>query len=455
MKSRALALPTISLQLVALILGLVCFFAVSVPRVQAAQLTEPQVQAILNLLTSFDVDSETVGAVEAALRAPQGAVLGTSTIPLANNTRLKVFSPAAVTIGSVYDVSWRHESGPTLEELVAAFPNATGEIIAYNNNFSLGVAQTIAKSVSPRRLVYGSYLWRVGSTTNDGRVMPAGTYTIILHVLVPTSSTTSAGIAQGNSSNFQLRTGETPASPPGQTNPVIIESFEASSLSVQQGKKVTFSWKSNLTSKDIKTYGAFCAIEGRTNDNRALQVTFKNKASGAVSYKPEATAKYMLICSSGAKDGSPVARAELAVEVVPLKPSCTIKTNKGAVNVGERFTLSWKSANATIITGLPGYIDSMPLQGSQSFALSAPGIQPYTLTATGPGGTATCEVNITGKGEFNTAPASSTAPSGAQSSLLLDAAALAASAVMSAATSPFEMAVDSLTNLFVYAGVWQ
>lgn len=443
MKSRALALPTVSLQLVALILGLVCFFAVSVPRVQAAQLTEPQVQAILNLLTSFDVDSETVGAVEAALRAPAGTVLGTTTATTCD-------APVITVPQTGYALGMKQG-------------HVAGQLLKANQPVKWFVSVRSYNTLPPWVTLTTSGATPAEAQLTFGPSKPVGTHAITVEVV------NDCGRGAGRMFTLFVEPPTTVGGPatttppiatttpvqPGQTNPVVISSFSASSQSVMQGKKVSFSWKSNLTSKDIKTYGAFCSIEARTNDNRALQVMLKNKASGAVSYKPEATAKYMLLCSSGAKDGSPVARAELAVEVVPLKPSCTIKTNKGAVNVGERFTLSWKSANATIITGLPGYIDFMPLQGSQSFALSAPGIQPYTLTATGSGGTATCEVNITGKGEFNTSPASSTAPSGAQSSLLLDAAALAASAVMSAATSPFEMAVDSLTNLFVYTGVWQ
>ena len=48
--------------------ALVCFFAVSTPQVRAADLTEPQIQAILGLLSSFDANATTVGGVEAALR---------------------------------------------------------------------------------------------------------------------------------------------------------------------------------------------------------------------------------------------------------------------------------------------------------------------------------------------------------------------------------------------------
>ncbi len=43
------------------------FFAVSVPRAHAAALTEPQIQAILGLLISFNVPAATVANVNAIL----------------------------------------------------------------------------------------------------------------------------------------------------------------------------------------------------------------------------------------------------------------------------------------------------------------------------------------------------------------------------------------------------
>jgi hypothetical protein len=51
------------------VLGLVfsSFFALSVPRAHAAALTSAQIQAILNLLTSFNVPASTVANVSAIL----------------------------------------------------------------------------------------------------------------------------------------------------------------------------------------------------------------------------------------------------------------------------------------------------------------------------------------------------------------------------------------------------
>jgi hypothetical protein len=43
------------------------FFAVAVPRAHAAALTEPQIQAILNLLTAFNVPAATIANVNTIL----------------------------------------------------------------------------------------------------------------------------------------------------------------------------------------------------------------------------------------------------------------------------------------------------------------------------------------------------------------------------------------------------
>ena len=43
------------------------FFAFAVPKAHAAALTEPQIQAILNLLTAFNVPAATIANVNAIL----------------------------------------------------------------------------------------------------------------------------------------------------------------------------------------------------------------------------------------------------------------------------------------------------------------------------------------------------------------------------------------------------
>lgn len=65
---------------------IVCpLFSVAVPRAQAASLTEPQIQAILNLLVSFDVGQTTIDGVSAILHGTTPPVPTNSIIVTAPN----------------------------------------------------------------------------------------------------------------------------------------------------------------------------------------------------------------------------------------------------------------------------------------------------------------------------------------------------------------------------------
>lgn len=70
MKTTTIAqrgLKEVTLFVMACLLAASCLFAVSVPPAHAAPLTEPQIQAILNLLTSFNVPQATVNNVNVIL----------------------------------------------------------------------------------------------------------------------------------------------------------------------------------------------------------------------------------------------------------------------------------------------------------------------------------------------------------------------------------------------------
>ncbi len=63
MQTKIMAHPgfrTITMGIVGAALVVSCFFAAGVPKAHAAQLTETQIQAILNLLLSFNVPQATV-----------------------------------------------------------------------------------------------------------------------------------------------------------------------------------------------------------------------------------------------------------------------------------------------------------------------------------------------------------------------------------------------------------
>ena len=143
----------------------------------------------------------------------------------------------------------------------------------------------------------------------------------------------------GQSSSFQAGSNV-------QTNSVVINSFTASPSSVNAGGAVLFMWGSNLTQNYISHYGGGCSIEGLTQNNVAFQVTPGFVSGGTVTYVPPATATYTLLCSSGAKDGSPSATKKITVNVgQPQTNPVTVDfgANQNSVASGQPVTFLWNS----------------------------------------------------------------------------------------------------------------
>lgn len=132
-----------------------------------------------------------------------------SSIPMANNTQLMVTVPSPVTIGSAYIISWKDLSGPTIAQLVNAFPNVYGELIAYPKGHS-SINPTpgpvvIASNLSSGTLLAGQTSWNVTATApQNGLPVSPGSFSVQLVMNVPVSATQSNAVAQGNSGSFTL-----------------------------------------------------------------------------------------------------------------------------------------------------------------------------------------------------------------------------------------------------------
>lgn len=105
------------------------------------------------------------------------------------------------------------------------------------------------------------------------------------------------------------------AQQPQMTSPVTIGLFTVSPSAVVQGQSVTFSWSSNLSYRDMQYYGGGCYIEGLSPSNRAQYVYAPTEASASYTFIPSETALFTLRCTSGAKDGSPMATRQVSVSV--------------------------------------------------------------------------------------------------------------------------------------------
>jgi len=78
--------------------------------------------------------------------------------------------------------------------------------------------------------------------------------------------------------------------------------------------------------------------------------------------------------------------------VIPPAPTVSLTTDKGGYNIGETVVLSWSSTNATSLSINNGVGIINNLNGSASVIYNGP--ITYTITATGPGGTATDSVSL-------------------------------------------------------------
>jgi peptidoglycan-associated lipoprotein len=81
-----------------------------------------------------------------------------------------------------------------------------------------------------------------------------------------------------------------------------------------------------------------------------------------------------------------------ATTAPPARPTVTLQASSTFIQKGDSTTLSWSSTNATTLALAPG-VGSVSPEGSQK--VSPTDSTTYTITATGPGGTADQSVRIT------------------------------------------------------------
>jgi len=144
--------------------------------------------------------------------------------------------------------------------------------------------------------------------------------------------------------------------------------------SVQHGGSSTLTWSSNnATSASINQGIGGVALAGSTVvSNLTSTKTYTMTVTGA--------------------GGTANCQTTITVQQQQL-PSCTLTTNLSTIQYGGSFTLSWSSSNATSASINHG-IGSVGVNGtyivSNLYVTTT-----YTLTVTGPGGTANCQTFVT------------------------------------------------------------
>ncbi len=86
--------------------------------------------------------------------------------------------------------------------------------------------------------------------------------------------------------------------------------------------------------------------------------------------------------------------AKDAGNVTTSAPTVAISASSEDVFIGQPFTLTWSSTNATACTATGAWSGSEPITGRQTETPSAPRRLTYSLTCTGPGGSASATLKV-------------------------------------------------------------
>lgn len=97
-------------------------------------------------------------------------------------------------------------------------------------------------------------------------------------------------------------------------------------------------------------------------------------------------------CAKHVPPVAPTPTATAPAPTPPARPTVTLQASSTFVQRGESATLTWSSTNATSLTLNPA-VGSVAPEGSQK--VSPTDSTTYTITATGPGGTADQSIRIT------------------------------------------------------------
>ena len=224
----------------------------------------------------------------------------------------------------------------------------------------------------------------------------------------PTQTTTYTAVATGAGGNSAPQTATVQV---GQAAAPQVTQFTATPTSITTGQPTVLSWMTtNATSITIT---AAAGTSTRT-------VTTSSQATGSISDSPTQTTTYTAVATGAGGKSTP---ATATVQVSPVTPPqiTQFTANPTTVSAGQTTTLTWATTNATSVTITPPPStsdDSGPLQTSGSVVTPVNSTTTFSLTATGPGGTAgpdTVTVTVPITLTFTASP--TTITSGASSTL--------------------------------------
>ena len=173
---------------------------------------------------------------------------------------------------------------------------------------------------------------------------------------------------------FQAGCGGNASSNTGKNQDPPQIQFSANPSSINSGQSAVLTWATqNATSVSI--------------DNGVGMVA----ASGTATVAPMASTTYTLTATGAG--GSATAKASITVAAPGgAAPTASFSANPATVQAGQSSTLTWSTTNATSVTITPGI---GPVAASGSKIVTPTSSTTYTLSAQGPGGTASATAAIT------------------------------------------------------------
>ncbi len=156
----------------------------------------------------------------------------------------------------------------------------------------------------------------------------------------------------------------------------------AAPASLVQGSATTLSWSS--------TNATTCSASGAWTGTRGT--------AGSEASTPAATgtASYTLTCSGPGGSGSATATVTVTAAPPPsAAPTVSLAATPTSLTIGAATTLSWSSTNAMACTASGDWSGVRNTSGSEASTPAATGTASYTLTCTGPGGSADSTASVT------------------------------------------------------------
>ena len=293
---------------------------------------------------------------------PSGYTLQSITNTQNSSATLTLFPGATETFTITYTAIPAQNPTPTLTATPGACGSPTTAI-----GLSWGAAG--ANSYTVRRDGVNIYIGGATSLNDTGRT-PGATYTYSVTASFPSGSPVTT-----TSSNVSATAPSTCAGP--------AVTLSASPTSVASGGASTLTWTStNTTSCSASASPA----NGNWTGSKS-PVSGGSQSTGALT----SSTTFTLTCTG--PGGSANASATVTVTSNP-PPTVTLSASPTSVASGGASTLSWSSTNATSCSASGGWTGSKTTSGSQSTgALSV--TTSYTLTCTGPGGSANASATVT------------------------------------------------------------